>query len=92
MFVLAYEQQDLVILGIMKAQFIRIDVEENMADLELCCEKLLLFSIRLRRWYGLKESALHYIAMLLFPSRSFVAIYHQIKNQRCPISNNSLSG
>lgn len=36
MFVLAYRQQDPVILGIMKAQFIKIDVEENIAGLELC--------------------------------------------------------
>lgn len=35
MFVLAYRQQDPVILGIMKAQFIKIDVEENIAGLEL---------------------------------------------------------
>lgn len=36
MFVLAYRQQDPVILGIMKAQFIKIDVEENIACLGLC--------------------------------------------------------
>lgn len=36
MFVLAYRQQDPVILGIMKAQFIKINVEENIAGLELC--------------------------------------------------------
>lgn len=33
LFVLAYRQQDPVILGIMKAQFIKIDVEENTAGL-----------------------------------------------------------
>jgi len=36
MLVLAYRQQDPVILGIMKAQFMKRDVEENIADLELC--------------------------------------------------------
>lgn len=35
-FVLAYRQQDPVIVGIMKAQFIKIDVVENIAGLEFC--------------------------------------------------------
>lgn len=35
-FVLAYRQQDPVIVGIMEAQFIKIDVEENIAGLEFC--------------------------------------------------------
>lgn len=36
MFVLAYRQQDPMIVGIMKTQFIKIDVKENIAGLEFC--------------------------------------------------------
>lgn len=82
-FVLAYRYQDPVILGIMEAQFIKIDVEENIAGLERCCllrkAAVVLYVPEKAIW--VRGSSLRYFALLVFPSSSAVTTYLPLRTQ-----------